>query len=121
MNTDADVTGLTIGCAMRVSRSLGCGFLERVYEAALTHELRKTGLEVDVQRLFSVVYDRIVVGEYRADLVVGRRVIVEIKAAKTIDPAHMAQLLNYLRATDLHTGLILNFGTPRLGIKRMVR
>lgn len=105
---------------MQVSRSLGCGFLERVYETALTHELRKGGVDVEVQRLFSVVYDGVVVGNYRADMIVGRRVIVEIKAARTIDPAHVAQLLNYLRASGLHTGLILNFGTPRLGIKRLV-
>ena len=120
MNTDTEVTRLTIGCAMRVSRSLGCGFLERVYEAALAHDLRKAGLPVEVQRPFSVVYDGVVVGEYRADLIVGRRVIVEIKASRTIDPAHVAQLLNYLRASGLRTGLILNFGTPRLGIKRIV-
>ena len=121
MNADDDVTQQTIGCAMRVSRSLGCGFLERVYESALTHDLRKAGLEVEVQRLFSVVYDGVVVGQYRADLIVGRRVIVEIKAIKVIDPIHIAQTLNYLRATDLHVGLVLNFGTPRLGIKRVVR
>lgn len=120
MNADGEVTRFIIGCAIQVSRSLGCGFLERVYETALTHELRKRGAPVEVQRLFAVVYDGIVVEQYRADLVVAEHVIVEIKATRSIDSAHMAQVLNYLRATRLHTGLILNFGTPRLGIKRLI-
>ena len=122
MNTERslDTTGRIIGCAIRVSGALGCGFLEKLYEAALAHELRKAGFAVAQQRPFSVFYDGIVVGEYRADLVVDESVILEVKAAKAIDPTHEAQLLNYLRAAGLRMGLILNFGTPRLGIKRMV-
>jgi GxxExxY protein len=116
----ADTTRQIIGGAIRISRDLGCGFLEKVYESALAHELRKVGLNVEQQRPFSVLYDGVVVGEYRADLVIASSVIVEVKAAKTIDPVHEAQLLNYLRATGLKIGLILNFGRPRLGIKRMI-
>src|SRR4030095_1931912 len=114
MNTERslDTTGRIIGCAIRVSGALGCGFLEKLYEAALAHELRKAGFAVAQQRPFSVFYDGIVVGEYRADLVVDESVILEVKAAKAIDPTHEAQLLNYLRAAGLRIGLILNFGTP---------
>ena len=122
MNTEKslETTGRIIGCAIRVSDALGCGFLERLYEAALAHEIRKAGFSVRQQYPFSVMYDGIVVGEYRADLVVEDQVIVEVKAAKAIDATHESQLLNYLKATRLPIGLILNFGTPRLGIKRMV-
>ena len=122
MNTDGavHVTERIIGCAITVSNTLGCGFLEKVYEAALAHELRKAGLHIQQQHCVSVLYDGIVVGEYRTDLLVDQTVIVEVKATKAVDPAHEAQLLNYLKATRLRVGLILNFGTPRLGIKRMM-
>jgi hypothetical protein len=113
-------TGRIIGCAIKVSDALGCGFLERLYEVALAHELRKAGCAIAQQQPFSVFYDGIVVGEYRADLVVDDSVIVEVKAAKAIDEVHEAQLLNYLKATRMRIGLILNFGTPRLGIRRMI-
>jgi len=115
-----DGTFDVIGCAIRVSDALGCGFLERVYEAALLHELRKSGLDVASQVAFAVRYDGIVVGEYRADLVVEGRIVIEVKSTKAIDPTHEAQLLNYLKASGLPIGLILNFGTPHLGIRRMV-
>ena len=114
------MTGRIIGCAIKVSDALGCGFLEKVYELALTHELRKVGFTIAQQQPFSVIYDGIVVGEYRADLLVNNSVIVEVKAVRAIDTVHEAQLLNYLKATRLRVGLILNFGTPRLGIRRMV-
>ena len=117
---EGDGTFDVIGCAIRVSDALGCGFLERVYETALLHELRKCGFDAAAQVAFAVRYDGIVVGEYRADLVVGNRIIVEVKSAKAIDPTHEAQLLNYLKASGLPIGLIFNFGTPHLGIRRMV-
>lgn len=121
MDPETARTGRIIGCAISVSEVLGCGFLEKVYETALAHELRKAHLRVETQKAFSVHYDNIVVGEYRADMIVDDVVIVEVKAAKTIDPAHHSQVLNYMKATGIRTGLILNFGTPRLGIKRLVR
>jgi GxxExxY protein len=122
MNTDGrlQITERVIGCAFTVSNSLGSGFLEKVYEAALAHELRKAGLGVQQQHPVWVLYDGVIVGEYRADLVVEDAVIVEVKAAKAIDRMHEAQILNYLKATRLRVGLLLNFGTPRLGIKRLV-
>ena len=82
-------------------------------------ELKKAGLKIQQQRTIKVVYEGVVVGNYVADLIVDGAVLVELKVAKTIDEVHQAQLLNYLKATGLKIGLLLNFGTSRLGIKRM--
>jgi len=119
MNTD-NLTEIIIGCAMKVSNTLGVGFLEKVYENELAVELRKTALVAEQQKQILVKYDGVIVGDYCADILVNGRVILELKAAKLIDEIHKAQLLNYLKATGLRVGLILNFGTPKLGIKRMV-
>ena len=118
-NTDR-ITKEIIRCAIKVSNTLGIGFLEKVYENALVIELKRAGLAVEQQKSLAVLYEGEVVGEYMADVVVEELVILELKAAKAIEKIHQAQLINYLRATGIHTGLILNFGTPRLGIKRMV-
>jgi GxxExxY protein len=122
MNTDEinELTHLIIGCAMQVSNTLGTGFLEKVYENALAIELRKAGLKIEQQKNLLVHYDGQVVGEYCADIVVNDCVLLELKAVKSLDPAHQAQLLNYLKATGLKIGLILNFGSPRLAVKRMM-
>jgi GxxExxY protein len=106
--------------AFAVSNTLGCGFLEKVYENALAHELRKMGLSVAQQHGIVVTYDDIVVGEYAADLLVGESVLVELKAVRSFDDIHQAQCMNYLRATGMHLCLLLNFGKPRLDIKRIV-
>ncbi len=106
---------------MKVSNSLGCGFLEKVYENALVHELRKIDLKVDQQHVMIVTYDGIVVGEYSADIQVEGAVLVELKAVKALDEIHMAQCMNYLKATGLSVCLLLNFGQPRLQVKRIVR
>lgn len=115
-----DITQTIIGCAMTVSTTLGVGFVEKVYENALLIELKQAGLRVEPQKRFTVMYAGEVVGEFIADIVVNGQIILELKAVKAIDEIHQAQLLNYLKASGLHIGLILNFGTPRLGIKRMV-
>jgi GxxExxY protein len=124
MNTDRirddRVTERAIGCAMIVSNKLGIGFAEKTYERALVLELGKTGLRVDQQKTFRVLYDGVPIGDHAIDLLVNETVILELKAARAIDSSHQAQLLNYLRVTGLRTGLILNFGTTKLGIKRMV-
>jgi GxxExxY protein len=122
MDTDEinELTHLIIGCAMKVSNELGSGFLEKVYENALAIELRKQGLKVEQQKLLAVYYDGQVVGDYCADIIVNDCILLELKAAKAIDSTHQAQLLNYLKATSLQVGLIINFGTPRLQIKRMM-
>ena len=115
-----ELTHSIIGCAYAVSNGLGVGYLERVYENALAHELQKAGLRVDQQAPIKVIYDGVSVGEYVADLVVEDQVILELKHAKAIDDTHLAQCLNYLKATGKELGLLINFGTPKAQIKRVV-
>jgi len=107
-----------IGCAFQVSNTLGRGFLEKVYENSLAHELRKSALLVKQQEPIKVVYDNAVVGEYFADLLVADAVIVELKATNDAGEVFAAQCLNYLKATKLPLCLLLNFGKPRVEIKR---
>ncbi len=109
-----------IGAAYKVSNTLGAGFLEKVYENALAHQLRKDGMKIEQQRPIKVYYDNLVVGEYFADLIAEGTVIVELKAVKNIEDIHLAQTLNYLKVTGLKLGLIINFGKPRVEIKRVV-
>ena len=109
-----------IGCALTVHEALGPGFLEKLYENALLHELRKSGLAVSQQHPMAVRYDGIVIGEYAVDLLVENIVLVELKAVTALNDIHKAQCLNYLKATGLHLCLLLNFATPRLEIKRIV-
>jgi len=114
-----ELSELVIGRAYTVLNSLGPGFAEKVYENALVHELRKSGLRVEQQVPLTVRYDGFVVGEYVADIRVEGRLIIELKASKAIDDVHISQAINYLKCTGLRLCLILNFGTPRLGIKRI--
>ncbi len=124
MNADVAALNLLskriIGCALIVSNELGSGFLEKTYENALAHELRKLGLIVEQQRGITVIYDGIVIGEYFADLLVEDVVLVELKIARALEDAHRAQCLNYLRATGRRLCLLINFGTPHIEIKRIV-
>jgi GxxExxY protein len=115
-----EVTRRIIGAAYAVANALGSGFLEKVYENALVHELRRTGLGVDQQKPVRVFYDGTVVGEYVADLLVQGVVVVELKAVRALDEVHIAQCLNYLKATGLNLCLLINFGNPRIQIKRLV-
>ena len=120
MHTDEEINQVTariIGSAFKVANGLGCGFLEKVYENALAHELRKTGFEVKQQQPVPVFYDGIVVGDFVADLIVNDCVIVELKAIRALEDIHSAQCLNYLAATKLPVCLLLNF-TQRVQIKR---
>ena len=120
-----DETGLNalsekvIGCAYTVGNSLGCGFLEKVYENALAHEIRKLGLKVEVQKPLHVLYDAVVVGEYFADLIVEDVLLIELKTANGFSDNHKAQCINYLNATKLPLCLLINFGRPRVEIKRV--
>jgi GxxExxY protein len=116
----SEITERIIGCAYTVSNTLGAGFLEKVYENALAHELRKQGLHTVQQFPTPVVYDDIVVGDFVADMLVERSVLLEIKAVKALDNVHMAQCLNYLRAAGLPVCLLFNFGEPKLAMKRVV-
>lgn len=127
MNADGEkrfpheaLTGQIIAAAFDVSNALGCGFLEKVYENALTVELRHRGLSTTRQVPIRVVYRDETVGDYVADLIVERTVLVEIKATEDHKPVYTAQTLNYLRATRLPVALLINFGRPRLWYKRYV-
>jgi GxxExxY protein len=119
MNSDA-LTESIIGCAYTVANALGNGFLERVYENAHAHELKEKGLKVEQQCSVPVRYDDIVVGGYLADLLVDGTVLVELKAVKAIEDIHKAQCLHYLKATGKEICLLINFGAPKIQIKRIV-
>lgn len=105
-----EITGKIIHAFYRVYNALGYGFLEKVYENAMAIELRRTGLKVEVQKDIRVLYESQTVGEYFADLFVDDKIIVELKAAKTLADEHEAQLINYLKATRTEIGLLFNFG-----------
>lgn len=109
-----------IGCAFAVSNDLGVGFQENVYENALTVEMHAEGLEFEQQKPLKVVCRNNVVGNYIADFVVENRLIVELKALSQLPSQHDAQVMNYLKATGMSVGLLLNFGTARIGVKRLV-
>ena len=115
-----EITERIIGCAYTVSNGLGCGFLEKVYENALAHELTGAGLRVEQQKAVQVRYDGVVVGDYVADMMVDGCVLVELKSVKGLDDIHMAQCLNYLKATGLNVCLLLNFGVPKVQVRRVV-
>ena len=114
-----DVTEQVIAAFYQVYNSLGWGFLKKVYENALVIELRKRGLRADPQARIDVLYDGFQVGEYYADVLVECCVVVELKAAEGIAPEHEAQLLNYLKATDIDVGMLLNFG-PKPQFRRKI-
>jgi GxxExxY protein len=116
----AELTEAVIGGMYTVHGKLGAGFLESVYANALALELRARGLRVDRNVAFEIWYEGVLIGRYVADFVVESKVIVETKVARTIDTAHRDQTLNYLAASKLEVGLVLNFGTtPQC--KRVVR
>lgn len=124
---DAELDALAsrvIGAAIEVHRVLGPGFLESVYEAALCSELEDRSITYVRQAVVEVSYKGRPVGESRLDLLVERRLVVELKAIDALAPIHIAQVLSYLRATDIHLALLINFNVPRLrdgGIKRVIR
>lgn len=120
MPEDDPLTARIIGCAYRVANELGSGFLEKVYENALAHELRKAGLTVIQQHGIVVLYDGVEVGSYVADLLVEGQILVELKACKDLDEIHLAQCLNYLKATGLPVCLLMNFGRPKIQIRRLM-
>ncbi len=107
----SDVTEKIIKCFYKVYNNLGYGFLEKVYENAMFIELKSLELFVEKQKQIKVYYENQQVGEYYADLIVSKSVIVELKAAESLCEEHEFQLINYLKATDIEVGLLLNFGT----------
>jgi GxxExxY protein len=105
-----ELTSKIISCFYKVYNTLGFGFLEKVYENAMWIELNEIGLLTERQKPISVFYNEKLVGEYFADLIVESKVIIELKAAETLIEEHELQLINYLKATDIEVGLLLNFG-----------
>jgi len=112
-----ELTAKIIKAFYKVHNKLGYGFLEKVYENAMVIELAKDAIPVTQQSPIKVLYEGEIIGEYFSDLFVEEKVIVEIKAVKNLIPEHEAQLLNYLKATDIEVGLLFNFG-PKPQIKR---
>jgi GxxExxY protein len=120
MLLDEELTYRIRGCVFEVSRELGGGYLEKVYERALLRELKLQGLEAQQQVPFPVRYKGEIVGEYYADLVVERSVVLELKAQDKLSGSHDAQLLHYLRASGKQIGMLVNFASARATIKRLV-
>jgi len=116
-----ELTQKIIGCAMKVHGTLGPGFLESVYQNALALELRKAGMKIECEKKIQVTYDGVVVGDFAADMLINGSVLIENKAVQTLAPAHEVQLVNYLTATGIDIGLLLNFGASRLEFKRKNR
>lgn len=114
------LTEKIIGCAYKVSNHLGTGFLEKVYENALVLEIAKTRLKIEQQKPIQVLYEGSIVGDFFADLLIESIVLVELKTVRNLDEVHIAQCLNYLRATNLKICLLINFGKPKVEIKRII-
>ena len=114
------LSGRIIEAAIHVHEALGPGFLESIYEVALRVALRKCGIAFEHQRDVSIYYESDVVGIHRCDLIVANEIVVELKAIKALEDVHFAQVRSYLKATGLRVGLLLNFNSPTLVVKRIV-
>ena len=121
MEEDHALTEKVIGCAMKVHRQLGSGFLESVYRNALAFELRRAGLQVENDKHITVKYEHVIVGDFIADLIINEILICELKAAAALSKADEVQLINYLMATNHDVGLLINFGSVSLQFKRKHR
>ncbi len=108
-----------VSCAYKVSRTLGCGFLEKVYENSLNIELTAAGLNIETQKMIKVHYEGQIVGDYYADMIVEDEIVVELKAVKAIENIHFAQCQNYLKATGKKLGLVINFGEEKVKVRRV--
>lgn len=118
-----EITGAVIDTAIQIHRKLGPGLLESVYSSILAYELRKKGFDVQTERTIPVIWDEIQLElGFRADLIVNRLVLIEVKSVEAIHPVHKKQLQTYLRLTDTHVGLLINFNVELLkdGITRCV-
>jgi GxxExxY protein len=117
----SDLARQVIGLAMKVHRTLGCGFAESIYRNALAIELRQADIIFELHPTLSVTYEGAEVGVFQADIIINRELIVELKVADALNPAHSAQLVNYLAATKIDQGLLLNFGAGSLEFKTKTR
>lgn len=119
---EQELSDKVLGCAFEVYNTLGNGFLEKVYEEALLIELESKNIKAESQKEIKVYYKNNLVGEYLADIIVEEKIILELKSCSTINDAHVAQLLNYLTATGIKIGYLLNFGKAGiLQYKRIVK
>jgi GxxExxY protein len=116
----SDLTQKIIGCAMKVHNTLGTGFQEVIYQRSLAIEMEKQQLPFDRELELKIYYEGIEVGTRRVDFLVDSKVIVELKALNTLEDVHLAQTLNYLEASKLEVGLLINFGTTKLQFKRLI-
>lgn len=116
-----ELSNKIINSAIEVHKKLGPGFLESIYQSALLIQLQKDGIEVKPQKEIKIYYDEKEIGLHRLDFLIEKQIIVELKTVKEFDKNHLAQVISYLKATGLTTGLLLNFAKPKLEIKRIVR
>jgi GxxExxY protein len=117
---DSDVTGIVIGCAMRVHSYLGCGFQEIIYQNALEIEMSKASILFAREFEMPIFYDEQKIGSRRVDFLIADRIPVELKAIETLEDVHLAQAKNYLEAFKLRVGLLINFGSKSLQVKRLI-
>jgi len=115
-----EITNKIVKSAYEVHRVLGPGFLEKVYENAMIHEIGKRSVKCEAQMSIDIYYKDIIAGKYIADIMVEDKIIIEVKANCGLIDENFAQLLNYLKATKIRLGLLINFGLPQLQIKRVV-
>jgi GxxExxY protein len=119
---EKDLSDKVIGLAIKVHKTLGHGFLEKVYENALCIELLDNKISFEQQKEINVYYNNQIVGQYFTDIIVEDKIILELKAVKGLDDSHYSQLHNYLNATNYHLGYLINFGSyPKLEFKRIVK
>lgn len=116
-----ELTATALGACFEVAKELGAGYLESVYEKALLIALQQKGLDVKAQFPLSVKFRGHVVGEFYADILLEDKVIIELKTVRALTPEHQAQVINYLNATGIEVGLLVNFGNPKLEYKRLHR
>jgi GxxExxY protein len=116
-----NLTGEILGCAFEVMKELGTGFLESIYEKSMSLALQQKGLSAVAQHPIKVMFRDECVGDFCADLLVEDTVIVELKAVKAITSEHKAQVINYLNATGIEVGLLINFGNSKLEFRRLTR
>lgn len=115
----SELTGKIIGCAMRVHRILGFGFREAIYQRALAIEMAEDGIPFEQEKEIPVFYKGLLVGGHRADFIIENVISVELKALTITEQVHISQARNYLKAYNVETGLLINFGTPSLEFKRL--
>jgi len=116
----SELTGSVIGCAMKVHTQLGCGYPEVIYQRALARELEKCNIEYVREVEMPIYYDGLEIGYRRADFIIDRKIVIELKAVGEINNAHFNQVLNYLKAYKKEIGLLINFGEESLKFRRFI-